>query len=400
MNIGKVFGDFSSRANNFLNRVGLDANTFFSSNPAVSASELSRPNGWQAAIDNMVSRLSNSQQNVQAEATKLIATHTSLFNLDEDALGKDLAARMDKSPELVRAVFSQLSAGNKVEVGRAMIGATTDDSLRNAVFTEDGRKLLLDVNRWLANNALTGDGRANAATDMRLRERIGIALTRTDDITMITAASNKEAAPVLITAEQLLKIKPSLGDRATQVASDINQAIRDGQITTRVGQAMFVSQVLHEIGTRSDLNEGGGKIKYQGKTYDYFFYMYDKDSPNPAKSQHAVQVLGNIEVGDGERFHGRGYIQLTGRNNYRAAGKYLGIDLENNPQLATDTATAARVAGWFWRYGNGDCNRFTSKDTEANFKEVTLRINGGLNGYEDRKELYKLAKEALGINSK
>ncbi|MFH4243088.1 glycoside hydrolase family 19 protein, partial [Acinetobacter baumannii] len=60
--------------------------------------------------------------------------------------------------------------------------------------------------------------------------------------------------------------------------------------------------------------------------------MYDKESPNPRRRKVALD-LGNTELGDGARFHGRGYIQLTGRQNYRAAGEYLGIDLENNPDL-------------------------------------------------------------------
>ncbi len=100
-----------------------------------------------------------------------------------------------------------------------------------------------------------------------------------------------------LTSEQLLKIQPSLGSRASQVAADLNRAMQDAQITTRMGQAMFVAQLLHEAGTGTDLHEDGGKKKYDGKVYDYFFYMYDKDSPNPARQRKALE-LGNIEPGD------------------------------------------------------------------------------------------------------
>ncbi|MGO4781692.1 glycoside hydrolase family 19 protein, partial [Lysobacter sp. 2RAB21] len=54
--------------------------------------------------------------------------------------------------------------------------------------------------------------------------------------------------------------------------------------------------------------------------------------------------LGNTQEGDGWNFHGRGYVQLTGRSNYAAAGKELGLDFTANPGLAADRDTAAKVA--------------------------------------------------------
>lgn len=199
-----------------------------------------------------------------------------------------------------------------------------------------------------------------------------------------------------VTVEQMLKIRPALGNRATQVTSDLNQAMRDARITTRTGQAMFLAQMLHEMGTRGDLNEIGGDstVTYNGKKYNYFFYMYDKESPDPGR-RDVAKVLGNTEPGDGIKFHGRGYVQLTGRSNYEHAGNYLGIDLINNPDLAAESSTAVRTAAWFWRYGNGNLNALATKD--ANFNAVTKRINGKLTGIEDRMALYKLAKEALGV---
>lgn len=89
---------------------------------------------------------------------------------------------MGAEPELVRAVYVQLSATDRVEVARAMIKQLTDEEMRALVWTEDGRRLLYEINRWVANDSLTGDGRAHAVEDGKLRERIGVALTRRDDI--------------------------------------------------------------------------------------------------------------------------------------------------------------------------------------------------------------------------
>lgn len=201
-----------------------------------------------------------------------------------------------------------------------------------------------------------------------------------------------------VTGDILKMINPALPQsRADDLAPYLNQAIAEAQIKTLVGEAMFLAQVLHEMGVKTDLNEDGGKIRYGGKIYDYFFYMYDKDSPNPDRVRVAVRVLENTEAGDGAKYHGRGYIQLTGRKNYRAAGQFLQLDLVNNPDLANDPKNSVRIAAWFWLFGNGNLNNYTAKDSESNFLSVTTRINGGTKGLEERKKLYANAKRVLGI---
>ena len=165
-----------------------------------------------------------------------------------------------------------------------------------------------------------------------------------------------------------------------------------------ISEAMFLAQVLHEMGIKSDLNEGGinSKKSYGGKIYPYFFFMYDKESPAPNRRKVALN-LGNDQPGDGTAYHGRGYIQLTGKTNYRNAGAYLNLDLVNSPDLANDPKNSVRIAAWFWRFGNGNLNNFTDKDSEANFQTVTERINGGLTNYAERQTLYKNAKKLFGV---
>lgn len=62
-----------------------------------------------------------------------------------------------------------------------------------------------------------------------------------------------------------------------------------------------------------------------------------------------ANMLGNKDQFDGYKYSGKGYIQLTGKENYEAAGKALGLDLVNNPDLAKDPANAAKIALWFWK---------------------------------------------------
>lgn len=87
--------------------------------------------------------------------------------------------------------------------------------------------------------------------------------------------------------------------------------------------------------------------------------------------------MGNDDAGDGYRYRGRGFIQLTGKDNYRAAGDALDLDLVNRPELAAERANAARIALWYWR------ERVPAADRD-DVSAATRRINGGLTGLADR----------------
>jgi len=101
--------------------------------------------------------------------------------------------------------------------------------------------------------------------------------------------------------------------------------------------------------------------------------------------------LGNTHPGDGVRYKGRGYIQITGRSNYRTYGGYIGEDLENNPTLAEQPAIAAKVANEYWKH--------IVKPRVSNFEDtraVTKLINGGTNGLSDRESKFSQYKSVCG----
>jgi predicted chitinase len=87
--------------------------------------------------------------------------------------------------------------------------------------------------------------------------------------------------------------------------------------------------------------------------------------------------LGNTHPGDGVRYHGRGFIQLTGRANYRGYGRKLGVPLEQNPNLALDPAVAARVlAAYMKDHG------IAGLAARGDWQGVRRAVNGGLNGWD------------------
>lgn len=105
-----------------------------------------------------------------------------------------------------------------------------------------------------------------------------------------------------------------------------------------------------------------------------------------ARKYENKKILGNVKPGDGNRFRGRGYVHLTGRDNYTRIGRALGIDLVSNPDLAAEPEIAAKVAIWFWK------NRVTPHvrnfDT-ATVRDVTKRINPAQKGAEERQAQFQ-----------
>ena len=131
--------------------------------------------------------------------------------------------------------------------------------------------------------------------------------------------------------------------------------------------AAFLSQCAHESTGFTTLRERGNE-KYFRK-YDIRY--------NPVKANE----LGNIYPGDGVKFKGRGFIQLTGRANYTEAGKVLQLPLEDKPELLEQPNIAAKAALWYWnKHVHGKVSDF------SNVKKVTKQINPGLNQLQKRKD--------------
>ncbi|EOC1612020.1 glycoside hydrolase family 19 protein [Cronobacter turicensis] len=99
---------------------------------------------------------------------------------------------------------------------------------------------------------------------------------------------------------------------------------------------------------------------------------------------------GNNLNGDGWKYRGRGLKQVTFKANYEECGKALGLNLVDSPDLLLQDKYAALSAGWFWK-ANG-CNQFADA---GDGNGLTRRINGGLNGLQDRIDRTKRAEGVL-----
>ncbi|VVA47938.1 Chitinase class I [Serratia ficaria] len=170
-------------------------------------------------------------------------------------------------------------------------------------------------------------------------------------------------------------------------------------ISKSVAQAMFIAQVGHESGgftrTAENLNyTPQGLLSTFGKRISgYQADMLGRTAAHLANQEAIANLvyadrLGNKSRGDGWKYRGRGLIQVTGQDNYRACGSALKLDLVGNPQLLESDANAMRSAGWFWK--SRDCGR-NANDIEW----VTQRINGGINGLSDRQARFDTARKVL-----
>ena len=160
-------------------------------------------------------------------------------------------------------------------------------------------------------------------------------------------------------------------DRATEYLPHIVAVMAEYHINTFGRQTAFLAQIGHES--------------------MYLNHAIELWGPTPAQSRYVGRFdLGNNQLGDGYRFRGRGLIQLTGRFNYTRASEALGFDLLSYPDLLAHAPLSVRVAGWFWE--SKGCNEIADR---GDFKGLTKKINGGLNGYADRLVLLDKARSVL-----
>ena len=177
----------------------------------------------------------------------------------------------------------------------------------------------------------------------------------------------------------------------------LQQTFNKYSLNTALRQAAFIGQCQHESNNFRTLEEN---LHYSAaglmRTWSSRFPSTDvaeQFANNPEKIANKVYAgrMGNTEEGDGWAYHGRGLIQLTGRDNYRNCGTSIGMNLITNPELLLQPKGAVLSAGWFWnKHGLNDLA--DSRDYET----MTKRINGGTLGLDDRIAKINKALEILG----
>lgn len=181
--------------------------------------------------------------------------------------------------------------------------------------------------------------------------------------------------------------------------SGIIKAMDLFNINTPLRQAAFLAQCAHESReftvTEENLNYSAERLL---KVFPRYFKSLEQATlyarnPRAIASYVYANRMGNgpESSGDGFRYRGRGYIQLTGHDNYMQYAAATASDALNNPDLVSGPDGAALSAGWFW--SKNGLNLLADKD---DFLGITRRVNGGLNGLEERMAYYHKARSAFG----
>ena len=242
------------------------------------------------------------------------------------------------------------------------------------------------IKEWQTKNGLTADGIIGPASLEKLGLKIAAAVIKEDVVI-------PKGGPI-----NLEKLK---GHIPEAVIAQIPTVMEKFQINTPLRLAHFLAQCGHESGgfkaTQENLNYSADGLK---KIFPKYFpgNIAESYARNPEKIASKVyggrMGNGGEETKEGYKFRGRGYIQLTGKENYTSFAKSIGEDTVANPDLVA-TKYALASAGWF--FSKNGLNAISDKGADdATVTAVTKRVNGGTIGLPDRikhfKEYYNLLK--------
>jgi putative chitinase len=180
--------------------------------------------------------------------------------------------------------------------------------------------------------------------------------------------SGRTTTVIKLTPETLQKCFPNASKQKVALYAELlNQTLLKYGGNTLPRIHMFLAQIGHESGELRYTEELASGKAYEGRL-----------------------DLGNNLPGDGKRYKGRGLIQLTGKRNYALASLALDLPLLETPEILSEPEPSCNVSGWFF-----ENNKLWAFADRGDFKGLTKRINGGLNGWEDRLRLLKLCEKAI-----
>jgi putative chitinase len=275
------------------------------------------------------------------------------------------------------------SSGDDVKKLQAKLGLGAD-----GIFGPGTEKA---VKKWQIDHDLTADGIVGDGTWSKMFP------TTTTTVTPQPSVIKEDVVIPKTSGFNLEKLKGHIPDA---VIAQIPETASKFLINTPLRLAHFLAQCGHESGgfraTQENLNYSAKGLNGIFKKYFPTEAAAKSYERQPAKI--ASKVYGNRmgngpeSTGEGFKFRGRGYIQLTGKDNYTAFGKAINEDMTSNPdKVASNYALLS--AAWFFNK-NGLHKMADEGATDLVVTKITKRVNGGTIGLVDRikhfKEYYKL----------
>ena len=311
----------------------------------------------------------------------------SLPDIDDEVYFDDPFNRvMDIDTDHVRDVIRNISRGGRID---PIIMGPSNSIIDGNHRAQAARRLGIDIQAYVneadwknikrvAKGAVAGAGLVGAAAlgwgdkpaEKPVQQPVAIAQPAQQDSIPASMFNPNDLPASKSIASTAQSANPNVENMLIKIAT--SNSIRGDEL------AAFLAQTAHESSSFSRLNEIGNE--------HYFKAKYDIQGRNPELARR----LGNVNPGDGVLYHGRGFVHLTGRTNYRIAGEALGLPLEKKPRLAADPEIAAKIAIWFW-------NTRVRPNVEDwdDVRSVTRKINSGMAGLDDRQNNYDFYRKKL-----
>ncbi len=293
--------------------------------------------------------------------------------IDQDKLMNVLAKNATKTPWTVTvAVYTpevQQSGFGSYDFAKGIINRLSDDQLADLARTQPGRNMLNNFAGLIENNAP-----ADRANYRGWQEIDGKALGRIKYAVIIDDTQRENFKG--ITSDQLVQAMKFYGlnkERADDLLPSLNQAMYEYKIDTPIKQATFLAQISVETAGLNELTEKGGSKKF----YSPYF--------------------------------GRGAIHMTHDYTYQAATEFFGKPFLDNLDLVANKENAFQTAGWFWTKYKSQNNESKNvnnmlsgipANTLSEFKKISILVNGGTNGFDERIKNFRNSIEALNVAGK
>jgi putative chitinase len=173
------------------------------------------------------------------------------------------------------------------------------------------------------------------------------------------------------------------------LADKYKSLLEKNDVVSPLRKAHFFAQIEHEsrlVPISENLNYSSSGLMKTFKKYfptEELALIYARNPEKIANRVYANRMENGDEAsGDGWKYRGRGFIQLTGKNNYKNLSHDVKIDYLSEPDKLLTEVDAMIAALWYWNRNN--LNTYADQD---DINQITKRINGGYNGLEDRKRL-------------